>query len=187
MSFLRLSRGHVIAAVAALALLLVMALDWYTTDFGQEARRLEEIQGDPEPGVAGEVTREVTEEAAIQAEEEEQTAWGATGLLDRVILALLLASVGLALAAAALSAAGRRYEPPMTPSLLAAGLAAAAALLVTLRIVQAGAIEAGGAVGAGAPLGLLALGGVAVGSVLASRAERGTDPQPDRERAGAAA
>lgn len=183
MTFLRLSRGHVIAAAAALVLLLVMSMDWYTTDFGEEARRIESIQDDPEPGtLAGEATREVTEEAAIQAEEEEETAWQATGALDRVILVLLVATIVLALAAAALRAADRHYPPPLTPSLLASGFAAAAALLVTVRIVQEGAVEAGGAVAAGAPLGLLGLAAIAVGAGLAARTER----EPDRQSSAAA-
>lgn len=181
MTFLRLSPGHLTAAVAALALLAVMALDWYSTDFGEEARRIEEIQGDPEPGIAGEVTREVTEEASIQAEEEEQNAWTASGALDRAVLVLLLASVVLALMAAVLRAADRRYPPPLTPSLAAAASAAVAALLVAVRIVDVGAGEPGGAVKLGAPLGLLALGAIAIGSVLASRAEREPDDQPARE------
>lgn len=179
MTFLRLSPGHAVAAVAALVLLLVMAMDWYTSDFGEEARRIESIQGEPEPGTqAGELTREVTEEAAIQAEEEEATAWGASGALDRVILVLLLATVLLALVAALLRAADRRYPPPLTPSLLVAGLAAAAALLVAFRIVQEGAIETGGAVAPGAPLGLLALGAIAVGASMAARVEREPERQP---------
>ena len=185
MSFLRLSPGHVLAAAAALVLLAVMAIDWYSTDAGEEARRIEEIQGDPEPGIAGDVTREVTEEAAIQAEEEERTAWSAGDALDRAVLVLLLASVVLALAAAVLRAADRRYPPPLTPSLVAAGFAALAALLVTIRIVDVGAGQAGGAVEAGAPLGLLAVGAIALGSVLAARAER--EPEPAADRAPSAA
>jgi hypothetical protein len=175
----------VVAAVAALALLLVMALDWYSTAEGEEARRIEEIQDEPEPGVAGEVTREVTEEAAIQAEEEERTAWTAGDALDRIVLVLLLASVILALAAAVLRAADRRYPPPLTPSVVAAGLAAVATLLVAVRIIDVGAVEAGGAVEPGAPLGLLAVGAIAIGSTLAWRAER--EPEADQDRSPSAA
>lgn len=182
MTFLRLTPGHVVAGVAALVLLLFMALDWYTTDFGEEARRVEDVQGTPEPGVAGEVDRELTEEAAIQAEEEESTAWTAGDALDRVILVLLLVSVILALAAAALRAADRRYPPPLTPSTIAAAVAAVAAVLVAVRIVDVGAGEAGGAVELGAPLGLLAVGAIAIGSGLAARAERAPEPERDGAR-----
>ena len=38
MSFTRLSRGELLAMVAALALLLVMATDWYSTKRGEQAR-----------------------------------------------------------------------------------------------------------------------------------------------------
>lgn len=183
MTFLRLTRGHAIAAVAALVLLLVMAMDWYTTDSGEEARRIQSIQDEPEPGtLAGEATREITEDAAVQAEEEEQTAWQAGGALDRLILVLLIASIILALAAAVLQAAGRRYPPPVTPSVVAACFAAAAALVVAARVIQEGAVEPGGQVGPGAPLGLLALAAIAVGGSLAARAER----EPDRRTTTAA-
>ena len=43
MNFSRLLRADVIAAVAALVLLFVMALDWYSADAGKEARRIEEL------------------------------------------------------------------------------------------------------------------------------------------------
>jgi hypothetical protein len=172
MDLFRLTRGHLVAAAAALALMVFMALDWYSTDFGEEARRIEEIQGEPEGALAGQVTREVTEEASIQAEEEEENAWQANGVLDRVVLALLVGTVLLALAAAGLRAAGRRYVPPLTPSVIAAIVAGMSAVLVAARIVDEGAIEVGGAVELGAPLGLLAVGTIALGAALAARAER---------------
>ena len=40
-------RGHVIALVGALALLLVMAMDWYSTATGDEARRIEDDHRQP--------------------------------------------------------------------------------------------------------------------------------------------
>jgi hypothetical protein len=182
-TFLRLTPGHVVAAVAALVLLLFMALDWYSTDEGEEARRIQGLQGEPEPGVAGEVTREVNEEAEIRAEEEESTAWTAGDALDRVILVLLLLSVILALLAAALRAADRRYPPPpIAPSAAAAAAAALGAVLLAVRIIDVGAAEAGGAVELGAPLGLLALGAIAIGSGLAARAERAPEPERDGAR-----
>ena len=42
-NYSRLLRADVIAAVAALVLLFVMALDWYSTVAGKEARRIEEL------------------------------------------------------------------------------------------------------------------------------------------------
>ena len=44
MTFLRLNRWDWLAFVAALALLLVMSADWYTTRQGQECRRIEQLQ-----------------------------------------------------------------------------------------------------------------------------------------------
>lgn len=184
MSLFRLSPGHVVAGVAALALLLAMALDWYSSDFGEDARRIEELQGEPVPGVGGDVEREVAESASIEAEEEERNAWQASGVLDRILLALLIGSALFGLAAAALRAADRSYSLPLTPSLLAAGFGAAGALLVAIRIVDVGAVEAGGAVEPGAPLGLIAVGVLAVGAALASRSEREREREPGRGAAG---
>lgn len=181
MTFLRLSPGHVVAAVAALALLVIMALDWYSTAQGESFRRDESLieEEDFEPGTqAFDAQQQLSEDASIQAEEEEQTAWTASDALDRVILVLLLASIVLALAAAVLRAADRRYPPPLTPSLAAGVAAALTALLVAVRIVDVGAGEVGGAIEAGAPLALVALAAIGVGSMLASRVERESDRQP---------
>ena len=182
MTFLRLRRGHLIAALAALALLFAMALDWSSTDQGEEARRIESAQDAPAPGVAGEVTRDVTEDARIVAEGEERNAWQPSGGFDYLLLVLLVASAVMALAAAAIRATGRTFEPPLTPSVVTAAVAAVAALVAMIWIIQVGAIETGGQVGLGAPLGLLAVGAVAVGAALAARAERaeveGSAPAP---------
>jgi drug/metabolite transporter (DMT)-like permease len=172
MTFLRLTRGHLVAAVAALALIGVTAVDWYSTEQGQEQRRLERIQGGPDENSPDPVGRELSEELSIGAEGEERNVWQASGALDRIVLVLVLGAVLLALAAAALRAADRRYAPPYTPSVLAAATATLAALLVALRIFQVGAVEAGGIVKIGAPLGLLAVGVLALGAARAARAER---------------
>ena len=55
-------------------------------------------------------------------------------------------------------------------------------MLVAVRIVDVGAGEAGGAVELGAPLGLLAVGAIAIGSALAARAERAPEPERDGAR-----
>lgn len=188
MTFLRLTPGHLIAMVAALALLLFMALDWYSTAEGESLRRDESLLGEDqaEPGTLQlEAQQDLQAEASIQAEEEEQNAWTATDALDRIILVLLIASIVLALAAAVLRAAGRRSSSSLTPSLVAAGTAALAMLLVIVRIIDVGAAEPGGAVEAGAPLGLLAVGMVAFGSVLAFRAERAPAPEAEASKTAA--
>lgn len=172
MTFLRLTRGHLVAALAAFVLIAAMAVDWYSTDFGQEQRRIESIQGEPDENSPDQVTRQVLDETSTAAEEEEQNAWQASGVLDRLVLVLLVGAILLALAAAALRAADRRYAPPYTPSVLAAVTATLAALLIALRILQVGAIEVGGVVEIGAPLGLLAAGVLAFGAARAARAER---------------
>lgn len=171
MTFLRLTPAHVVAGVAALVLLLAMALDWYSTDLGEDARRIEQLQGQPVPGQGGEVEREVKESASIEAETEERNAWEPDDALDAIALALLIGSVVFALGAATLRAAGRSYAGPLTPSLLAALFAAAAAVVVVVRIIDVGAVEAGGQVEIGAPLGVVAVGVLGVAAARAARAE----------------
>jgi hypothetical protein len=172
-TFLRLTRWHAVAALAALVLLAVMALDWYTTEQGEEARRIEAVTGEP----SGEPTQrqfdvEVIEGSSITAEENEENAWQATGLLNRLVLILLLASAVLTLAAAALRAAGRTTTGAGQPSVAAAGIAALATVLVAIRIIDAGALEVGGEVEIGAPLGLLTVGVLAIAAARAARVER---------------
>lgn len=177
MTFLRLTRGHLIAAVAALALLPVMAaVDWSTTEQGEEARRIESIQDEPEPGVAGEVTRDVTEDARIVAEGEERTAFQPGSALDWLMLLSLLATIVLALTAATLRAADRGWGLPIGPSTLTAALGTVATVLVAAFILQVGVVEVGGQVAIGAPIGVVLAGAVVVGSAMAARAER-----PERE------
>jgi hypothetical protein len=106
-TFLRLSRGHVIAAVAALVLLAVMAMDWYTTEEGEDARRTEQITGDPASGPQGDIDREVLESSSTLAELNEDNAWEASEAADRIVLLMLLATIALAIAAAARRSAGR--------------------------------------------------------------------------------
>lgn len=183
MTFLRLTRGHVIAAVAALALLLVMAaLDWSTTDQGEEARRIESIQDQPDPGVAGEVTRDVTEDARIVAEGEEGTAFQPGSALGWLLLVALLASILLALAAAVLRAAARTVGGATGPSAVTAAVGALATVLTMVFIVAVGT-AAGGQVGPGAVIGLTLVGLLTVGAALAARAERSEgEAGPERGR-----
>lgn len=179
MNFLRLSRWHAIAAVAALVLLAVMAMDWYTTEEGEEARRLESITSPPAPGTQGEIDREVLESSSILAEENEANAWQPSEALDWIVLVLALATVALALAAAALRASGRRPGARVATSTLAAWVAALTALFVVVRILDVGAVETGGEVKIGAPLGLVALGAIAFAAARAGRIERGEEEDPD--------
>jgi hypothetical protein len=169
-NFARLQRADAVAMLAALALLFVMAVDWYTTAAGEEARRVEEFT-QPEGAEGGELERRVDEEAGIIAEGEERNAWQQDGAIDRLILLGLLLSVAFALGAGFLRAAGRRFEPPFTPSSLGALAAAFAALLVTYRIWQEPGFDEFTTVKPGAPLAILVLGVLALALATAYRGE----------------
>jgi len=169
-NYSRLLRGDVIAALAAFVLLFVMAMDWYSTAAGDEARRIESIS-DPQGALGGEPEREVQESASIAAEEQEKNAWQAPGAIDRVLVVLLLAAVVLALAAAYLRAAGKRFSPPTTPSALAALAAVVAGVVVAYRIIQEPGLDEATVVKAGAPLALIVLAVIALAARAAVRQE----------------
>ena len=170
MNFQRLLRADVIAALAALVLLFVMAVDWYSTVQGKEARRIEQL-AQPSGATAGQVEREVKESARFSAEDAEKNAWQASGAIDRVILAGLLATVLLAIAAAYLRAAGTRSRPPSSPSSLAAIVATLTAVLVAYRSIQEPGLDQATTVESGLPLALVVLGVIALSSRAAMREE----------------
>ena len=186
MNFQRLLRGDVVAAVAALVLLFVMALDWYSTVEGKEARRIEEL-AQPSGAAAGEVERDVQETARFAAEGAEKNAWQASGTIDRIILLGLLATFGLAMAGAYLRAAGKRFDLPFTPSTLAALGAVLTAVLIAYRTIQEPGLDDATTVESGAPLALIVLGVIALASRAAMREEEtGTawrEPEPVTEAA----
>lgn len=170
MTFGRLLRADAAAAVAAVALLFVMALDWYSTATGERARFREE-QADPEGALAAEPARVQREEAEIVAENEERNAWQEPGALDRVILLGLLTTFALAIASAYIRAAGKRFEPPLTPSAITALVATLTALLVAYRTIQEPGFDNVNTVEAGAPLALIVLAVIAMAARAAMRAE----------------
>jgi hypothetical protein len=162
----RLTLGHVVAALAALALMLVMAMDWYTTKLGEERREAErnaEALQRLEP--------DLDEEASNLAEEEERNAWQEDGAIDRVLLIALLATVGGVVFATLAYAAGRRFEPPLTPIAVVAGLALLSEVLVAYRIVQEPEDDNITEVVAGPPLALLCLAAISFGAFWAMREE----------------
>jgi hypothetical protein len=163
--------GHAIALVGALALLLVMAMDWYSTAQGDEARRIESITENPSGAEAGEIDRRLNEEARFVAEGEEQNAWQVDGLIDRILLGLMLAAIVLAVLAAGTRAAGAKPTKGLGPAGLAALFATAAAVGVAYRIIQEPGLDAGTNVKAGALLALIALAMIALGSAYALRAD----------------
>ena len=170
MTFERVLLADVVAMVCALGLLFAMAADWYSTNTGEEARRIERATN-PQGALGGEVSRRLEERARATAEEAERNAFQEEGVIDRVILAGLLVTAALALAAGFLRAAARRFEPPRTPSALAAVCACTTALLVAIRLIQQPGSDAATTVQAGAPLGLAALAAITLCGALALRAE----------------
>ena len=170
MTFERLRIADWVALVAALALLFVLALDWYSTPMGREARRIEQ-QNQPHGALGGEIAREVQSEAQLAADKAERNAWQADGGIDRVILVALLLTTGLAVAAAFFRAAGRRFEPPWTPSALAAVGAVITALLVAYRIIQKPGANEVTTVQAGPLIAVAVLGVIAFASSAGMRAE----------------
>lgn len=177
MSFDRLLRADWVAFAAALVLLFVMAVDWYSTASGEEARRIEAIS-EPSGGAGGQIERELQEDARLIAEAEESNAWQASAAIDRLILLGLLATIALAVGSAFLRAAARRFDPPFTPSALAGLAAIVTALLVAYRAIQ-GPGGAGSTVEAGLPLALVALGTIGLASRSAMRAEEDGSAWPE--------
>jgi len=182
MTFARLLRADAVAMIAALALLFVMALDWYGTNVGDEARRTQKL-AQPQGAEGGEIERRVNEDARFVAQGEEKNAWQVDGAIDRLILIGLLATIVLAVGAAYLRAAARRFDPPLTPSGLAAVTATVTALLIAYRIIQEPGFDEATVVKSGAPLSLIVLAVIALAcrSALAEE-EAGTawreDPAP---------
>jgi multisubunit Na+/H+ antiporter MnhF subunit len=175
MTFLRLHRGQLLAMVAALALLLVMALDWYTTKAGESAR---DAASKVQPQVNVETEPSESSKLNTFAETQEKTAWQAHGVIDRIILIALLGAIGCAIVAAWLAAAGKKLGPP-SPSALASVLGLLACVLIVYRIIQPPGLNSAAVVEAGAPLGLLCVGLLAFGARVAVRDERAErEPAP---------
>ena len=164
-------RGHAIALAGALLLLLVMAMDWYSTATGDEARRIESITDNPSGADAGEIDRRLNEDAREIAEDEEKNAWQADALIDRIILILMLLAIVFAVLTAITRSAGAKATKGLGPAGAAAIFAAAAAALVAYRIIQEPGLDSATNVKAGAPLALLGLAMIALGSSSALRAD----------------
>jgi hypothetical protein len=156
LTFERLRLADWVVFVAALALLFTTAPDWYSTESGEEARRIQE-QARPDDRSPGQVEREVEQDAGVLAEAQERNAWQEDGLIDRIILIGLLATSALGVAAAFWRASGRGSD-----GLGAFGLAGIAAcitaLLVLYRIIQEPGFDEINTVKVGAPLALGVLG-----------------------------
>jgi hypothetical protein len=174
MTFTRLGRGDLLAMVAALALLLVMATDWYTTKLGEQAR---DVQSKILPGVNNQTVPSESAKEGEFADTQEKNAWQADGLIDRVILVALVAAIALAVLAAWARAADRRIRfGPLSPSALASIVGLVACLLLVYRILQPPGINSGAVVKVGAPLGLLCVGLLTLGARVAARGEAAGRP-----------
>jgi hypothetical protein len=163
--------------VAAFALLLVMATDWYTTKLGENAR---DVQSKIEPQLNNDTVPSESAKEGAFADSQEKNAWQAGALIDRVLLLALVASIVLALVAAYARAADRRIGPP-SPSALASVTGLVAAMLLVYRILQPPGLNEAAVVKVGAPLGLVCVGLLAIGARVATLSER------RRPAAGAAA
>lgn len=192
MSFERLTKGDALAWVAALALLLVTAVDWWSTKLGDAARQVEhEVQKVPNGALSNDIPSTIQQQAKLVAQAQEKNLWQMHGAIDRLILIVLLATALSAALAAVMRVAARRYAGSFTPSAAAALLAGLGALLVLYRLVQQPGDDQVTVVKAGPWLALAALGLIGVGASLAWRAEReGTawkdEPEPAAPDEGAA-
>jgi hypothetical protein len=168
MTFTRLGRGDLLAMIAALALLLVMATDWYSTKLGENAR---DVQGKIEPRLNNDTVPSESAKEGEFADSQEKNAWQAGGAIDRVILIALVAAIGSALVAAYARAADRRLGPP-SPSAIASIAGLVATTLLVYRILQPPGPDYAAVVKIGAPLGLLCVGLLAIGARVATLNER---------------
>ena len=172
MTFLRLNRWDWVAFAAALALLVVMSVDWYTTSQGQECRRIERLQT-PSGGVQGDIIgSDVRRSARECAERREKTAWQAPGTIDRFIAFVLVVAIGSTVAAAFFHAAGRRFDPARSPNAVAVWAGLLGSLLVLYRILQPPGLNEAAVVKWGAPVGLACAGVLTIASRSAQRATR---------------
>jgi hypothetical protein len=170
LTFLRLTTGHWIAFLAALALLLFAGLSWYTTAQGAEARRIERLQAVPDGNDGSPRGSETVLRAARRsAESFERSAWEPEDALGWVIAFGLLASAVLAIIAGFLCAAGRTEGTPGALLPLAGWTAVVTLLAVALELAGA---PSGTVIQLGLPLGVAALTGIAAGALLA----RGDSP-----------
>jgi hypothetical protein len=176
----RLRIGDLVAVIAAFALLFIMAGDWYSTNAGEEARELVRKQGTEEPG-AGLIDEGAAEDARVEAEQAERNAWNVASVFDVLVLLGLLATIALALAAAALRAVGREYpDRRRSPGAVAASAALLALALVLLQAALRLDPDSDVTTEIGLPLGIAALGAIAFGAAYALR-----EPGPLVDRLGA--
>lgn len=174
--------GHAVAGLAALALVLVtIGMDWYGTTTGDEAREIEERTEDASGAEAGEVERTVNERAGEVADRETDKAWEADGLIDRIILVLIGATIFLAVLTWFTRSMGAKPTKGLGPAGVCALLATAAAILVAYRIIQEPGFDDATTVKAGPLVAIFLLAAIAIGE---SSALRQDDQQEEEAVAG---
>ena len=172
MSFERLTKGDALAWVAALAVVLVTAIDWFSTKLGDAARQVQHDVQVPNGPLGSDVTGTIQQQAKLVAQAQEKNLWQLHGGIDRLILIVVLAAALCAAFAAAMRVAAHRYRGAFSPSAAAALLAGAGALLVLYRLVQQPGDNQVTTVKSGPWLAFVTLGLLCLGAALAWRAER---------------
>jgi hypothetical protein len=185
-SFERLTKGDALAWIAGLALLLVSAIDWYSTILGNAARAVEHDVQVPGGPLGSDIPSTVQDQAKLVAQAQEKNLWQVHGAIDRLMLIVLLAAALCAAVAAVLRVAGRRYGGGLTPSAAAALLAALGILLVLYRMVQQPGDNQVTTLKSGPWLAFVALGLLCIGASLAWKAERDGSAWQDGVEAAAA-
>ena len=178
MTFARLRLSDWVVFIAALALLFTTAFDWYSTQAGVEARKIQEDARPQEGEPSGQAEAQVERAAGALAESKERNAWQADGTIDRVILVALLVTAGLGVLAAFWRASGREARG-LGPYGWAGISACITALLVLYRIIQEPGFDDLTTVQIGAPLALGVLGVFAFAAATSLRQEgRPVSEQP---------
>ncbi|MEA2407234.1 MAG: hypothetical protein QOE69_1353 [Thermoleophilaceae bacterium] len=184
MTFARLRPAHWVVFVAALALLFTTAPDWYSTQSGDEARRIQDQARPPDGQPGGQAEADVVREAGAVAESKERNAWQEDGGIDRILLICLLGTAALGVAAGFWRASGREAKG-IGPYGIVGAAACISALLVLYRIVQEPGFDDFTTVKIGGPLALGVLGVMAFACATALRHD-GDEPAPVVDRAPAA-
>jgi hypothetical protein len=148
LDFSKLRTGELLAGIGGLALIGVMFLDW----FGIAS--LGGVQQQLPTGIPGGIS---TPETGIDA-------WQALDFIDFILL--LTGATGISLAA--VSAAGRKANIPLTKGVPAYVLGSVSVLLIIWRICDP---VADGSLKIGIFLGLIAAGAVAIGGYMTATAE----------------
>jgi hypothetical protein len=170
LNFARLRLSDWVVFLAALALLFTTAFDWYSTEAGVEARKIQENARPAEDQPTGQAEAEVERAAGALAESKERNAWQEDGTIDRVILIALLVTVGLGVLAAFWRASGRDARG-LGPYGWAGLSACITALLALYRILQEPGFDELTTVQIGAPLALGVLGVFAFAAATSLRQE----------------